>query len=131
MSLQVSNRLSIWNILNSDEYVMVPQGIAPGVRQALDLSRGWNMAADPLYRQYICELYNSGFDKQAEEVSIQNSILLTSNCLMYFLILILSVNCLNFRFALLRTHEKLMLTTCETCDTDYTVNVHFHVILMI
>lgn len=44
------------------------QGIAPSVRQALELSRGWNMAADPLYRQYICELYNSGFDKQAEEI---------------------------------------------------------------
>lgn len=27
------------------------------------------MPVDPLYRQYICELYNSGFDKQAEEVS--------------------------------------------------------------
>lgn len=44
------------------------QGIPAGVRQALDLSRGWNMEVDPLYRQYICELYNSGFDKQAEEI---------------------------------------------------------------
>ncbi|KAG0711257.1 Rab3 GTPase-activating protein non-catalytic subunit [Chionoecetes opilio] len=44
------------------------KGIAPSVRQALDLSRGWNMVVDPLYRQYICELYSSGFDKQAEEI---------------------------------------------------------------
>lgn len=49
----------------------VSQGITPSVRQALDLSRGWNMTVDPLYRQYICELYNSGFDQQAEEVSIE------------------------------------------------------------
>lgn len=44
------------------------QGVPPSVRRALDLTRGWNMAVDPLNRQYICELYNSGFDKQAEEI---------------------------------------------------------------